>query len=190
MPLPKRAPAVAPAPFELNATAASILGFLEHEPKTGSDLAADIEDIIGDFWSVTRSQVYRELKVLAEQGLVASMKTGPRDRQPYRVTEAGKRAFRTWIARKPGLPNMRLPLVLQIFFGAAVPTEKLAESLAELRAYHAQRLEVYRGFEQRETKGTWSGEALRLGVMYQQTMIDWIDSVEKRRRKGKMTGKG
>ena len=171
---------------DLNATAASILGFLEHEPKTGWDLAVEIEDVIGDFWSITRSQVYRELKVLAERGLVVSMKTGPRDSQPYRVTEAGKRAFRAWIRRKPGLPNMRLPLVLQVFFGDAVPPEDLARSLADLREYHAKRLSVYRGFEKEVEPGSSSHDALRLGIMFQTTMIDWIDSMV---RKGKPAGK-
>src|SRR5579863_4227097 len=114
--------------LELNATAASILGFLHKGPLTGWDLAARIEDIIGDFWNVTRSQIYRELKVLAEQGLVASMKTGPRDRQPYKLTEAGRRAFRRWIALPPGPPNMRLPLVLQVFFADALEPGELARS--------------------------------------------------------------
>jgi DNA-binding PadR family transcriptional regulator len=169
-------------PLALNATAASILGFLEHEPMTGWDLAVQIEDIIGDFWNVTRSQIYRELKVLAEQGLVASMKTGPRDRQPYRLTAEGRRAFRSWIAEPPGPPNMRLPLVLRVFFAEALEPGELQRSLASLRAYHQGRLEVYRGFEARVKKGSGQHDALRLGMMFQRTMIDWIDSLQKKRR--------
>jgi DNA-binding PadR family transcriptional regulator len=172
-------------PLELNATAASILGFLHHEPLTGWDLAEKIEEIIGDFWNVTRSQIYRELKILAAQGLVASMKTGPRDRQPYRVTEAGRRAFSRWIAERPGPPNMRIPLVLQVFFGDSVPAEAMARSLEELRAYHEGRLDAYEGFEVRVADGTWQRESLRLGMMFQRMMISWIDSLQKRpRRRG------
>jgi DNA-binding PadR family transcriptional regulator len=167
-------------PLELNATAASILGFLYKEPQTGWELAERIEDIIGDFWNVTRSQIYRELKDLAVQGLVASMKTGPRDRQPYRITEPGRRAFKEWIARRPGRPNMRLPLVLQVFFGDAVEPENLAQSLTELRAYHEGRLAVYRGFEAEVPKESFTYEALRLGLMFQKTMISWIDSLQKK----------
>jgi DNA-binding PadR family transcriptional regulator len=176
-----RKPAVPAEPAGLNATAASILGFLEHEPMTGWDLAAQIEDIIGDFWNVTRSQIYRELKVLAEQGLVASMKTGPRDRQPYKLTEAGRRAFRRWIAQPPGPPNMRLPLVLQVFFADALEPGELQRSLTTLRAYHEGRLAVYRGFEERVKKGSGQHDALRLGVMFQRTMISWIESLQKGR---------
>jgi DNA-binding PadR family transcriptional regulator len=177
----KRAPAA--ESLELNATAASVLGFLEHEPLTGWDLAAKMEDIIGDFWNVTRSQIYRELKILAAQGLVASMKAGPRDRQPYRITEAGRRAFRRWIAERPGPPNMRIPLVLQVFFGDSVPPESLERSLADLRAYHEQRLAVYRTFEEQVERGSWTHESLRLGLMFQETMIAWITSLQRRRRR-------
>ena len=172
-------------PLELNATAASILGFIEHEPMTGWDLAVQIEDIIGDFWNVTRSQIYRELKVLAEKGLVASMKTGPRDRQPYRLTEEGRRAFRQWIAQSPGPPNMRLPLVLQVFFANALEPGVLDRSLATLRAYHEGRLAVYQGFEARVRKGSGQHDALRLGMMFQRTMVEWIDSLGSNRRVAK-----
>ena len=167
---------------ELNATAASILGFLEKEPKTGWELAEQIEDVIGDFWNVTRSQIYRELKVLAEHGLVASLQAGPRDSQPFRVTEAGRRAFRRWIAQRPGRPNMRIPLVLQVFFGASVPPEEMRASLSELRAYHEERLAAYRGFEEGVEPGSWPGEALRLGILFQRTMLGWIDSLQKPRK--------
>jgi DNA-binding PadR family transcriptional regulator len=181
MPPSKRVPSA--QRLDLNATAASVLGFLEREPLTGWDLAAQMEEVIGDFWNVTRSQIYRELKILASQGLVASMKTGPRDRQPYRITEAGRTAFRRWIAQRPGPPNMRVPLVLQVFFGDAVPVQSLRRSLDELRAYHEQRLAVYRGFEAEVKKGTWNHESLRLGLMFQTAMISWIDSLQKRARR-------
>jgi DNA-binding PadR family transcriptional regulator len=168
---------------ELNATAASVLGFLLHEPMTGWDVAAKIEEIIGDFWNVTRSQIYRELKLLAEHGLVTSLKTGPRDRQPYRVTDAGRKAFHRWISERPGPPNMRLPLVLQVFFADAVDPAVLRGSLDALRAYHVARLEAYRGFEAIVEAGTGQHDALQLGIRFQQLMIDWVDSVKKRARR-------
>jgi hypothetical protein len=40
---------------------------------------------------------------------------------------------------------------------------------------------VYRGFEQRVPKDSWPYEALRLGIMFQRTMVEWIESVQKRR---------
>jgi DNA-binding PadR family transcriptional regulator len=46
-------------------------------PMTGWDLVATAERVIGDFWSLTRSQVYRELSSMAEEGLVEAGGAGP-----------------------------------------------------------------------------------------------------------------
>jgi DNA-binding PadR family transcriptional regulator len=165
---------------DLNATAASLLGFLMHKPMTGWELMVEVEDIIGDFWNVTRSQIYKELKVLAAQGLVETMKVGPRDKQPYKITAEGARAFRAWIAREPGPPTMRIPIVLSVFFGEAVPFEDLRRAIAKQRAYHAGRLAVYEGFKTQAKSGTWPYEALRMGISFQQAMIAWLDSLPKK----------
>ena len=41
-----------------------------------------VETTIGDFWNVTRSQIYRELRSLEELGLVEAGETGARERRP------------------------------------------------------------------------------------------------------------
>lgn len=171
-------PKVAARP-ELNATAASILGFLLHQPMTGFELMNAIENIIGDFWNVTKSQIYRELKLLAEQGLVETLATGSRDKQPYRLTPSGRDAFRTWIRQPPAPPTVRMPIVLEVFFGGEVPFSLLREHLASIRAHHEERLRVYETFVPEAPKGTWPYEALRLGFMYQRTLIKWLDSLPK-----------
>ena len=113
---------------ELNATAASILGFLQLNPMTGFDLMSAIENIIGDFWHVTKSQIYRELKLLAEHDLVETLEAGARDKQPYQITAEGRAAFREWIRQRPTPPIMRMPIVLEVFFGGDVPFEELARA--------------------------------------------------------------
>ncbi len=105
----------------LNATAASLLGFLHEGPMTGWDLVATAEARIGDFWSLTQSQVYRELAAMAEGGLVEAGERGPRDRQPYTITDAGRAAFAGWVDREPGPETIRFPLLLTILFGMHLP---------------------------------------------------------------------
>ncbi len=100
----------------LNATAASLLGFLHEGPMTGWDLVAVAQQRIGDFWTLTQSQVYRELAAMAGAGLVELGRPGPRDRKPYLITEAGRAAFREWIDREPALEQIRFPLLLSIMF--------------------------------------------------------------------------
>ncbi len=164
---------------ELNATAASILGFLQHSPMTGFDLMNAIENVIGDFWHVTKSQIYRELKLLAEHGLVETLETGARDRQPYQLTSEGKAAFRAWIRQPATPPIMRMPIVLEVFFGGEVPFDELRKHISEMRAHHDERLRVYETFVPEAPKGTWPHEALRLGFMFQRAMIEWLDSLPK-----------
>mgnify|MGYP003290276216 CR=1 FL=1 len=77
----------------LNATAASLLGFLHEGPKTGWDLVTTAQERIGKFWSLTTSQVYRELSAMERDGLIEAGETGPRARKPYALTDDGRRAF-------------------------------------------------------------------------------------------------
>ena len=62
----------------LNPTAASLLGFLHHGAASGWDLAAKAQKTIGEFWNVTRSQVYRELKLLEGEGHIVARGSGAR----------------------------------------------------------------------------------------------------------------
>lgn len=163
----------------LNDTAASLLGFLSNlGPMTGFDLMTAAENISGDFWHVTKSQIYRELKALHEAAYISQLASGARDKQPYAITPLGREAFRAWMQLPPAPPNMRSQIVLQVFFGGDLPFEKLRANIAAMRAYHVERLRVYEDeFGQNAPKDAWPYEALRLGIMFQKTMIGWLDSL-------------
>jgi Transcriptional regulator PadR-like family len=60
-----------------NATVGSLLGFLHDGPQSGWDLVDTAQQAIGDFWSLTRSQVYRELTTMAADGLIEADEVGP-----------------------------------------------------------------------------------------------------------------
>src|SRR5262249_9866089 len=134
---------MAPETIRVNATAMSMLGFLHDGPLTGWSLVATVQREIGDFWSVTQSQVYRELATMARLGLVEAGERGPRDRRPYTITDAGRRAFREWIATEPGPETIRFPLLLTVLFGRHLPAGRLAASIEAHRQVHGQRREGY-----------------------------------------------
>ena len=129
---------------ELNATAASLLGFLQSGPKTGWDLVQEIEHSVGYFWNITRSQVYRELKTLDAEGYVTEKRAGARDKVPYAITPAGRTAFGRWLAEEPGPDLLRLPIVLTVFFGRDLPPDVLRRYLAKARREHEARLDEYK----------------------------------------------
>jgi DNA-binding PadR family transcriptional regulator len=166
-------------PFSINPTAATLLGFLLEGPHTGWDLVQVIERSVGNFWNVTRSQVYRELKTLAAEGYVTEKKKpGPRDRVPYVITAAGKAAFAEWIAKTPGAETVRLPIVLTVFFGRRVPPELLRRYLEKARLEHVTRVDEYRALRASGVvKDEYQRAALNVGIGLEETMIDWIESL-------------
>jgi DNA-binding PadR family transcriptional regulator len=177
--VPIRAIVKAPA-HELNPTAASLLGFLFAGPQSGYELAAVIEDSIGQFWNVTRSQIYRELRALDEAGYVRVGKAGVRERRPYAITASGRKAFDAWLARGPGEDTVRIPLLLTLFFGDRLPREQLARILRADRAKHEALLAEYRAwlpFAEREYP--FPAKVGRFGVMHEEMILAWFDSLAK-----------
>ncbi|GAA3767447.1 PadR family transcriptional regulator [Salinactinospora qingdaonensis] len=167
--------------YELNPTAASLLGFLHDKPLTGWDLTQVAEDTIGTFWSLTRSQVYRELSRMAEAGLIEAGDPGPRDRRPYALTDAGRQAFAAWAAQPPGDEAIRFPLLLMITLGRHIDPAVLAHHLRRHRRQHADRLADYEASWQ----AAWSGDdpapdpyslaTLDFGRTYERAVLDWFD---------------
>ncbi len=163
----------------VNATAASLLGFLETCPMTGWELVAQIEQSIGNFWNVTRSQVYRELTSLAAAGLVDAGDPGPRARQPYQITDSGRLAFAEWINREPGPELIRDSLLLTVFFRDRVEPEKLKRYLTVHRLRHEAQLDHYEVLEA-QLAGASGGplDTLRFGIAYERAFLDWIRGLE------------
>ncbi|HEV2811420.1 MAG TPA: helix-turn-helix transcriptional regulator [Acidimicrobiales bacterium] len=162
---------------QLNATAAALLGFLHAGPMTGWDLVATAEVVIGDFWTVTRSQVYRELAAMESEGLVAAGEPGPRDRLPYSLTDGGREAFAAWLDREPGPEQIRYPLLLRMAFGEHLAPERLAAFVTSHRGIHAARLEGYETLraEAGAGLGPYTMATLDFGIRYEQAVLDWFD---------------
>lgn len=165
---------------ELNATAASLLGFLHEGPMAGWDLVATAQERIGDFWSITRSQVYRELTAMAACGLVAAGARGRRDRRPYTITAAGRDAFAAWVDREPGPETIRFPLLLTMSFGRHVRPERLATFVSAHRATHVERLAEYEralaaARDADDGPDTYGMATLEFGLAYERAVLAWFD---------------
>ena len=116
---------------------------------TGWDLDRAIEGSVGEFWNVTRSQVYRELRHLAEAGLVEVAASGARAKVTHRITGAGRQAFLDWLATEQPPESRRLPILLTTFFGDHLPAGRLAELLQRHRTANREVMERYRVLERR-----------------------------------------
>ncbi len=164
---------------ELNPTAASLLGFLHDGPMSGWDLVARAEERIGEFWSLTQSQVYRELAHMAERGLVEAGEPGTRARKVYEITDQGREVFADWVRKPPSTENIRFPLLLTLAFGRHLPAHLLASFVTRHRYIHTDRLAAYErqrdemppGYERIDP---YAVATLEFGITYERAVLQWF----------------
>lgn len=159
----------------VNATQGSLLGFLHERPKTGWDLLQEASLGLARFWNVTASHLYRELKVLEERGLIEAGELGPRDRRPYSITPAGAAAFAEWIAQEPGPEQIRIPLLVSLWFAKHLDDATLAGFIASHRDVHEQRLAEYREVARNVGGRDPHVEAVvKFGISYEEAFLEWL----------------
>jgi DNA-binding PadR family transcriptional regulator len=183
----------------LNSTAASLLGFLHDRPLTGAALYRTAESRIGDFWSLTRSQVYRELEAMTSAGLVRAGSRGQRDARTFTISAAGRAAFRSWAELDPEPESIRFPLLLLVGFGEHVAPARLRAHLAAHRATHAARLDAYEAIREQAIAGSglpaggadrgsatdqpsqerqpYAMATLDFGLAYERAVLEWFADV-------------
>ena len=160
----------------INATAAALLGLLHDGPMTGGQLVGAAHRRLGAYWSMTRSQVYRELPALATAGYLKMGKPGPRSSQPYSITAAGKRAFGKWLAADAGHEAVRNPIALRAAFAKYQTSAALKDAYAQATRYHTEALS-----EARETAKSLSASgdkdaasAQEFAVGYHKAALAWL----------------
>ena len=165
---------------DLNPTAASLLGFLDVAPMTGWDIDRWVQISIGNFWNVTRSQIYRELRTLTDAGYAKAGEAGTRDKVPYAITAKGRAAFKRWIAQAPPPEVIRSRLLLTIFFGHHLPAGRLREIAETERTQHQKSLERYLSLETHlatDPNQRFPLVTLHFGIRYEQAMLDSVDEL-------------
>ncbi|MBB4957951.1 PadR family transcriptional regulator [Micromonospora polyrhachis] len=160
----------------INPTAAALLGLLHEGPMTGGQLMAAAERRLAPFWSMTRSQVYRELPALAEQGYVRLGKPGPRSSQPYAITAAGKRTFSRWLVENPTGGTVRNPIALRVAFGEQHSGNQLRSLYATAGEYHTAALASAReqAKDAKKAGDAYGAAALEFAVAYHKAALSWL----------------
>lgn len=166
----------------MNATQASLLALLDAcgGELTGGELVRVAEMRIGQFWSLTRSQVYRELAALEGLDLVAPGAPGPRDARPVRVTTSGRDAYRRWLTAELPADTIRIPVLLAVSFGDSLDPADLRDLLARSREQHQHRLAEYIELDAALAAGdidAWGRATVGFGLAYERAVIAWFDTL-------------
>lgn len=76
------------------------------------------------------SQVYAELRRLADAGLVTVRQVGPRDTKRYRLSADGRRELVDWLSQGPvEPPTLKHHVALRVFLGHLIDPKVLIEQL-------------------------------------------------------------
>ncbi len=166
-------------PLPVNATAAAILGLLHAGPMTGGELVAAAGERFGGFFSVTRSQVYRELPALADSGLLRLGKLGARASQQYRITAAGKRSFLAWLAGPGGIDALRSPLVLRLLHAGSLSDADRGKLVTTSRSAYANNLKAAQDFDC-DPADPFATAVAEFTVAHLEAMVTLLDAIPTR----------
>ncbi|MFD9205878.1 PadR family transcriptional regulator [Streptomyces sioyaensis] len=98
----------------------AILGWLTTGPGTGYDLARQLDQGLGWFWTAPHSQIYPRLKDMEARGLITSTSepVGAKSaKRTYEITPDGRKAIREWTETPPTYPPNRDGERLRLIFG-------------------------------------------------------------------------
>ena len=166
---------------------ATILGFLDQEPRSGYDLKRRCFDVASkDLWTADQAQIYRTLERLEKARLVrcARQRQSSRpDRKVYELTDAGRERLASWISTPAPLGSPRDPFLMQLYFGSPLSDDALLSLLAESREQHQTRLNEMREQAARAVAASDAPsrqDGLREvaydgAIAVERALIDWLD---------------
>ena len=149
-------------------------------PLNGNALSQRADTLIGDYWTLTRSQVYRELQALEKMGFISGGPAGPRSSRPFSLTESGEHALQSWLVAVPAADVVRMPILLTMRFGERLPAERLRALLMEFAQRHRAKRDYYDQIEQqmRATDGdAFEIATVLFGRLFEEAVESWLDEL-------------
>ena len=150
-------------------TAYVILGFLAARPRSGYEIKQAVDNSTRFFWAASYGQIYPVLRRLADAGLVASEAddAGERKRSRHRITAAGRRELRRWLATPGETTELRDENLLKLFFAGAAGGDDAAHAagLAALAARGERHAETAERLRELEPRVLAAGDDFQLAVL-------------------------
>jgi DNA-binding PadR family transcriptional regulator len=168
----------------LSTTELSVLGLLSHGEHSGYDLKNAAEAGVGYVWTGAKSHIYAVLPRLVAGGLATTRRVAQErrpDKQVYRITKKGERAFREWLEEPVDeRGGSRSSFLLKVFFGAKMSKEALVAHIERKRDYAERELAEYREIEQHirgDERSYFGYVTLRWGLAQAEAWIRWADEI-------------
>jgi PadR family transcriptional regulator, regulatory protein AphA len=171
-----RATSSSVVPISLGPTSYLVLGMLtSFGPSTPYELKRYVADSVGHFWSFPHAQLYSEPVRLAGAGLVAEKREpAGRRRRVFRVTPAGRRALRDWLAEASAEPTEIRDLgLLKLFFADQAGPDDVRRLAEAQLAGHGDKLVVYKALDTRYAgvSTRYPAYTLQLGLAFERMAV-------------------
>jgi PadR family transcriptional regulator, regulatory protein AphA len=167
----------------LSTTELAVLGLLSLGERSGYELKKAAEAGVGYVWTAAKSHVYAVLPRLVE-GRFAKVRRVTQERRPdkqvYRITPKGQRAFQEWLESPIEERGSRSPFLLKVFFGGHMRRDALVAHVERKRAEAERELAEYREIEKqiRHDEHSYHGYVtLRWGLAQAEAWIRWADEI-------------
>ena len=127
----------------LNPTALAILALIGIRPITGYQLTQQARRSLVAIWPKADSVLYEHPRRLEALGLIRCTveANGNRTRKRYRITAAGRRALRRWLASEPKAVGLEIEPLLRLIFADHGSLEDAHRAVAALEQWARTRLE-------------------------------------------------
>jgi DNA-binding PadR family transcriptional regulator len=166
----------------------AILGLVNREAMTGYDLMKVFNLELVNFWYAQHSQIYPELKKLTDEGLITyeTVLQGEKlEKKLYSITEAGKKAFLIWLAKRDILePTPKDIFRLKAYFLEAMTKEDILKQFnyqLDQRKEKLEKLEMTmsqhpyaKGISEVISPLYGDYIVLKGAIMRERTYIDWL----------------
>jgi PadR family transcriptional regulator, regulatory protein AphA len=164
-----------------------VLGLVALSPRTGYDIKRIVDRSIRHFWAASYGQIYPELRRLEDAGWIAGEDAprGARSRRLYKITPAGRRAVRDWLAGRETRMEMRDESLLRLFFADTLGADDALGLLRGRREGYRQMLEYLRSLDD----GSGVKDPPYIDLVYQWALdycewgVAWCERQERRLRR-------
>jgi PadR family transcriptional regulator, regulatory protein AphA len=179
---------IGPSKSREKASRYAILGMLNFGNKSGYDIKKAIAASTANFWRESDGNIYPALKKLVEEKAVrpvSSKETSGRQRQVYKITDAGRVALREWLVQPTAPRSPDSEFLLKLFFSSILEPREALHLIQAHAAQQSSQLELYRqlakSIEQHPASQAqrvyWSC-ALNYGITVNGAILQWCKETE------------
>jgi PadR family transcriptional regulator, regulatory protein AphA len=171
----------------------ALLALLVDEPGYGYELNKRFEEALGSLWALREAQIYNNLRILEQGGLVVLEERVEQenlpDRKQYALTEAGRVELQEWLS-SPIRSSRQLKddfyLKLSVLAGVLRQPVLVSDLLWKQREVALQQLrELEQVLQEAEVNGETVTAALVEGaILHAEADLTWLDRCEERLLQG------